>query len=483
MMVARKTESCGIVQVASRISALLLCLLLGGCGGPSDGKVHVAYWEKWTGAEGEAMQKVVDQFNRRQDKIVVEYLGISDVARKTLIATAGGDPPDVAGIWLANVYTFADLNALIPLDDFIRSEGATPEKWAERYYPIYADMGMYRGATWALPTTPSATALYWNKAMFRAAGLDPEHPPRTLAELDAMAEKLTKRDPQTDRITQIGFLPQEPGWFSWALPQWFGGQLWDGQEITLGTAPGNLECYQWVQSYTEKYGLERIKAFASGFGNFASPQNPFFSGQVAMVFQGVWLSDYIRQFAPGMEYGCAPWPAVKPELADFTVADADLLAIPRGAKHPKEAWEFIKFVSSINPQARNRQELAGMELLCYLQEKNSPLRQWSPFFEQHHPHPYIELFRRLAQSPHAVHTPKMGIWEEFAAEQGEVFEETRLLIAPPAEALAFCQARVSDRWAEHRRSLARHGLSAEPASSQSSAAGNHPSPTRNGPFP
>ena len=111
----------------SRISAILLCLLLAGCGGASDGKVHVSYWEKWTGAEGEAMQKVVDQFNRRQDKIVVEYLGISDVARKTLIATAGGDPPDVAGIWLANVYTFADQNALLPLDDFIRGEGTTPE--------------------------------------------------------------------------------------------------------------------------------------------------------------------------------------------------------------------------------------------------------------------------------------------------------------------------------------------------------------------
>ena len=189
----------------SRISAALLCLLLGGCGGAPDGKVHVSYWEKWTGAEGEAMQKVVDQFNRRQDKIVVEYLGISDLARKTLIATAGGDPPDVAGIWLANTYTFADLNALRPLDDSIRGEGTTPEKWAEQYDPVYGDMGVYRGVTWAVPSTPSVAVLYWNKAMFRAAGLDPEHPPRTLAELDDMAEKLTKRDPQTGHVTHSVF--------------------------------------------------------------------------------------------------------------------------------------------------------------------------------------------------------------------------------------------------------------------------------------
>ncbi len=463
----------------NRISAILLCLLFTGCGDRSDGKIHVSYWEAWTGAEGAAMQKVVDQFNGRQDKIVVEYLGVPDVAHKTLIATAGGDPPDVAGIGLENICMFADQAALQPLDGFIRSEGMTPEKWSERYSPVYADMGVYRGVTWAVPSTPSMAALYWNKAMFRAAGLDPEHPPRTLAELDDMADKLTKRDPQTGRITQLGFLPEEPGWFVWAFPQWFGGQLWDGKEITIGTAPGNLECYQWVQKYTEKYGLEPVKAFTSGFGNFASPQNPFFSAQIAMVFQGVWMNNFIRQFAPGMEYGCAPWPAVKPELADFAVAEADVLAIPRGAQHPKEAWEFMKFVSSNNPQARSRKELVGMELLCYEQEKNSPLRKWSPFFEQHHPHPYIELFRRLAESPHAVYVPKIGIWQEYAAEQDEVFEKARLLIQPPAEALAFCQARVSERWAEHRRSLARHGLYAETLAPHSSFAGGRPSSTIN----
>jgi ABC-type glycerol-3-phosphate transport system substrate-binding protein len=465
------------------ISAILLCLLLAGCGGPSDGKVHVSYWEAWTGAEAEAMQKVVDQFNQMQDKIVVEYLAIADVANKTLIATAGGDPPDVAGLGSESVCMFADQNALQPLDASIRAEGMTPEQWNERYYPVYADMCVYRGVIWAVPTTPSVGALYWNKAMFRAAGLDPERPPRTLEELDDMADKLTRRDPKTGRITQLGFLPQEPGWSVWAFPQWFGGQLWDGKEITIGTAPGNLECYEWVEKYTRKYGLEQIKAFTSGFGNFSSPQNPFFSGQIAMVFQGVWLSNFIRQFAPGMEYGCAPWPAVRPELADFAEAGADVLVIPRGAKHPKEAWKFMKFVSSINPDARSRKELLGMELLCYLQEKNSPLRQWSPFFEQHHPHPYIGLFRRLAESPHAVHTPKIGIWADFAREQDEVFDKVRLLIEPPAEALAFCQARVSERWAEHRQSLARHGLLTKTVAPQSTSARMRPSPIVSHSFP
>lgn len=443
----------------SMVAIAVLSVFLVGCS-RDDGKVHISYWEKWTGKEGEAMQRTVDQFNRLQKKnkdgkiIVVEYLSISNVDRKTIVATAGGDPPDVAGLWVSNVFSFADRNALLPLDDFIKRDGMTTEQWLSRYYPVYADMCTYRGSTWAVPTTPTTYALYWNKAMFRAAGLDPERPPQTLAELDEFAEKLAKRD-KDGKIVQLGFLPQEPGWAAWSFPQWFGGQLWDETEITIGKNAANLEAYNWVEGYSRKYGLEQIKSFVSGFGNFSSPQNPFFSGQMAMVFQGVWLNNFIEQYAPGMEYGCAPWPTAKPGLENFTVADADLVMIPRGAKHPDEAWEFIKFISSINENAQTEEELFGMELVCYGQQKNSPMRVWSPFFAQKHPHPYIKVFRDQAASPNAIHYPKIGIWQEYTREVSQVFEKVRLLAKSPEEALAFAQKRVSESWELHQRSLAR----------------------------
>lgn len=438
-------------------SLTLLCLILAGCQPVSDGKVHITYWEKWSGQERAAMQQAVDQFNQSQDRIVVEYLAVSQVDRKTIVATAGGDPPDVAGIWLYNLYSFADRNALTPLDDFIRGDGDSIAQWLDRYYPVYADMMTYRDRVWGVVSTPSTTGLHWNKTLFRQAGLDPDRPPRTLAELDEFADKLTKRDPRTGAITQLGFLPQEPGWFAWAFPQWFGGALWDGTNITFDTPPANLASYRWVAGYTQRYGLETIRDFTAGFGSFASPQNPFMSGKIAMVLQGVWMNNSLRQFAPGLDYGVAPWPATRPDLENFSVVDADVLAIPRGAKHPREAWQFIQFISSHNPDARRLEQLRGVELLCYLQQKNSPLRHWSPFFTDHHPHPYIGLFRQLAQSPNAVHIPKIGIWQEYSRELTQVFDVVRLLAQPPAEALAFCQQRIADSWDWHRRSLARRG--------------------------
>ena len=437
-------------------AALLVVLLLAGCrDAASDAKkVHVSYWEKWTGAEADAMQQTIDAFNRSQDRIVVDYLSVSQIDRKTMLATAGGDPPDLAGLYAYNLYSFADCEALTPLDDFIRADKIEPASWLSRYYPVYADLCTYRGKVWGLPTTPNITALHWNKTMFRAAGLDPERPPRTLDELRDFSDRLTKRN-AAGEITQLGFLPQQPTWFSWAYPLWFGGALDQDGRVTIGERPENLACYRWIADWTRHFGMDAIKNFSSSFGSFASPQDPFFSGKIAMVFQGVFMNNFIRQYSPGLDYGVAAWPAAVPGVEDFTLAEADMLAIPRGAKHGREAWEFIKYVSSNNPRAGRHEELRGMELLCFLQQKNSPLREWSPFFEQHHPHPHIAVFRGLAQSPHAVHIPKMGIWDEYSRELGTTFDKVRLLVASPENVLRFTQQRIGASAEWHQRRIDR----------------------------
>lgn len=93
----------------------MLGLLLGGGGVGLRGdvveagdKVHVTYWDKWTGFENDALQQVVAQFNASQERIKVTVFATSQIDRKTIIATAGGDPPDIAGLWQHNVSTFAD---------------------------------------------------------------------------------------------------------------------------------------------------------------------------------------------------------------------------------------------------------------------------------------------------------------------------------------------------------------------------------------
>ncbi len=417
-----------------RIRWQLACLILAGVMGASvaSSKVHVTYWEKWTGFEKDGMQAIVDEFNESQDQIYVEYLSISQVNQKTLVATAGGRPPDIAGLWDRDVVDFADKNALVPLDQFLAGSGLGPE----HYIPVYWNMCTYRGQVWALLSTPATTALHWNKAMFRRAGLDPERPPRTFAELDAYSKRLTKIDPATRQITEMGFLPPEPGWWHYGWGSFFGGTLWDGGRNILIDSPPYIQAFTWLQSYAREYGVAALQTFRSSFGNFSSPQNPFMSEQVAMVLQGVWMNNYISQHAPDLEWGAAPFPVVNAGDEPVTFAGTDVLMIPRGAKHPREAFEFIKYVNQQGP----------MERLCLSHRKNSPLREVSEEFYTKHKNPYIRMFQQLAWSKNVAYQPVMSVWKEYSQEIHNAFDRVWLMQATPQEALATAQARVQKAW-------------------------------------
>jgi ABC-type glycerol-3-phosphate transport system substrate-binding protein len=438
------------------LTALLLLATLGACTpAPDDGKVHVVYWEKWTGAEANAMSATVAAFNASQERIVVEYLSVSGIDRKTILATAGGDPPDVAGVWVQNLASWADARALTPLDELMQQRGVTPSEFSSRFEAAYADAMHYDDHIYAVIATPASMALHWNKTAFREAGLDPDRPPTSIAELYEFSRRLTRRDPSGE-LTQVGFLPQDPGWWPWAFPSYFGGHLQgpDGA-ITYDSVPANVESMRWVESYTQLYGADALQRFAAGFGLFGSPQFPFFRGSTTLVFQGVWLNNYLRQYAPNLDYGVAAWPAVHPGEPPFTIVEGDMLVIPRGSKHPREAWAFLEYVSSSNPDAQSVAELRGIELTCFLQEKNSPLRVWSPYFSEHHPHPFISVFRELARSPRAYHAPAMGVWQEYQREINIAFDQVRLGQSAPEPAMHSVQERMAQSWSKHQQALVR----------------------------
>ncbi len=437
-----------------RLRAGVLCLLvatvfcLSGCNviipQPRDeyvdGRLRITYWEKWTGFEGDAIRRVVDRFNARQARIYVNLVTMSQIDRKALVAIAGGDPPDLVGLWSAGLSQFAEKRALMPLEPFMDKAGMRHEDFTE----VFLAQNTYRGTLYGLPLTPATTALHWNKRLFRKAGLDPERPPRTLAELDAMAEKLTTYD-ENGRLTQVGFTPSEPGWWHWAWGYWFGGELWDEEDITIAT-PENLAAWEWIQSYPEKYGAEELRRFQSGIaGQFATPQNAFFSERVAMIIQGVWMASFIQTYAPNLEWGAAPFPSGIPGLDNVSMAECDSICIPVGARHPDEAFEFIQFLCS--------QE--GLELLNMGQRKFTPLKQVSPEFLENHPNPYIKLFIELAASPNVFHAPMMSIWYEYNDEITPAFDTVMFGQTEPEAALALVQERVSGMWERERGRIER----------------------------
>jgi multiple sugar transport system substrate-binding protein len=451
---------------------LLAAALAFGCGSEPERVRRIVYWEKWTDFEGKAIDRVVDAFNAKEREkarstpgyvpIEVQRVTVSRIEQKLLVASAGGNPPDVAGIYSYLIAAYADKGALVELGPRAAAAGIERGNYIEHYY----DLGVYKGKLWGLPTAPASTALHWNKRLFREAGLDPEKPPVTIEELDAYAEKLTKWEvtlpdgskeirtgylpdvpASKKRLIQVGFLPSEPGWWTYAWGYFFGGTLMtpDG-EVTIDSAD-NVRAFEWVASYTKKIGADAVKRFRSGFGNFSSPQNPFLSGKIAMEIQGVWMHNFIEKYAPGMQWGAAPFPvpADHPKLYGRSLAEADMIVIPKGSKHPDEAFEFIRFLST--------QE--ALESLTAGQLKFSPLKEVSPEFWSRHPHPFIRLFRDLPTRPEVIAPPRTGVYNEFLREIGFAVDQIQNLSRSPKEALAEADRRVQAAVDRDRRITAR----------------------------
>lgn len=443
-------------MTAARVSlkallAVSLCAQLVGCGAgrtdqAPDGRVVVHYWEKWTGFEGEAMDQIVSDFNASQNRIFVQKLTISQIDRKLMLATAGGNPPDVAGLWSHTVPDFAEKGALTPLDKLVAEAGIQRDD----YIPVMWELCRHRGFMWALPTTPASVALHWNKKLFREAGLDPDRPPRSLDELDTMSDRLTivemngrhvryseltdeERRAKNFRLVQVGHLPQEPGWWREMWGYWFGSELWDGDRKTTANSVENVAAFDWFRQHAEKFGVDNLRSFGASFGNFASPQSPFLSGKVAMVVQGVWMYNFIDKFAPQLEWAAAPFPAKDPSrFPAVTIVETDVLVIPKGARHPREAFEFIRYVNTP----------AAAEKLCLGQRKFTALAQVSSEFIAKHPNPFITTFIELAKSPHARYVPRLSTWAEYKDELLNAADRVQSLEVTPQQALDLVQQRA-----------------------------------------
>jgi multiple sugar transport system substrate-binding protein len=119
--------------------------------------------------------------------------------------------------------------------------------------------------------------------------------------------------------------------------------------------------------------------------------------------------------------------------------------IPSGSRHPDEAFEFLRFVSS--------QE--AMEMLCLAQKKHTPLLKVSDAFRAQHPHPYIDLFQSLAQSPNGFHPPQTGVYNEYLRTLVSAVDEIINLRTPAREALMHVDARMQRAYDRELRAARR----------------------------
>jgi len=323
-------------------------------------RVKLVVWGLQLGEESAGLRAQVEEFERRYPHIEVSLLSMGAGRmnpQKLMTAIVGNVAPDVIFQDRFTIGDWASRDAFRPLDDLIARDRNQPDGIRpEEFYNACWQEACYKGKVYAIPAGTDDRALYYNKQLFREAGLDPNRPPQTWDELLEYAKKLTKRNPD-GTYQRIGFIPNYGNSWLYLYSWQNGGEFMsrDGRTCTLNN-PRTVQALEWlVKVYDELGGAKNINAFASGFQT--QEMDPFFIGKVAMKIDGNWVLNNIARYKPDLDFGVAPAPVPAARLRGeppfegqpkfITWSGGFSFAIPRGAKHVEEAWLFIKWMSGV----------------------------------------------------------------------------------------------------------------------------------------
>jgi multiple sugar transport system substrate-binding protein len=316
-------------------------------------QTEITFWYAWGGSEGQALQALVDEYNQGQADVRVRssFVPIGD-GERILATLAGGAPPDLITVWDWMVVPLGASGALTALDEPLAAAGVTEDD----YLPGIWVYGSYQGVKYGLPTTLNVYGFMWNKDVFAEAGLDPEAPPRTIEELDAIAAQLTVTDARGN-LRRLGFFPNVSSIYFYA----FGGQLYDPEtlEVTIDH-PGNVAAMEWLARYYETYDINKIRRFQAGWGDLASPYNPFYRGQLAMQEGGQWEVAFTRQYAPDLNWGVTTFPAPEGGRPDVAPVQGSFWVVPAQAKNQDAALDFLTWLTAPEQSARFAAALANI---------------------------------------------------------------------------------------------------------------------------
>ncbi|MEU7824732.1 ABC transporter substrate-binding protein [Catellatospora sp. NPDC049133] len=302
----------------------------------------VELWHFFTDREAKAVDETLAKFKAKYPKVTLTVKGGQDDAKVTT-AIGAGTGPDVAISYSTDIVgKFCAAGAWVDLNPYLQRDGVDLNAIAA----VARSYTEFRGKRCAMPFLADAYGFYFNKAMFAEAGLT--EAPKTLAELSEMAKKLTKRSAD-GTIERAGFLPlfgfyeNSPSHFAPMV-----GAKWlnDDGTSAIGTDPAWKELLTWQKELVDWYGYDKLEKFRASLGDEWSADNAFHKGKIAMAVDGEWRMAFLKDQAPGVEFGVAPLPVNKAERAGAGYITGNVIGVSRTARNPEAAWALIKFLTT-----------------------------------------------------------------------------------------------------------------------------------------
>ncbi len=326
--------------------------------------IKLVIWGIESGPDSQDQDAKIAAFERMHPDIQVSALSMgagSMNPQKLMTAIVGGVPPDLVQQDRFTIGDWASRGAFRPLDDLLAQDAHSSNPYAVRqadYVPATWAETVYHGHVYAIPNGTDDRVLFYNKTLFRQAGLDPNRPPQTWDQMIADAKRLTVRDASGD-YQRVGLVPIfGQGWlYLWSWQEDGEVMSSNGRTCTLDNPQTVKALTAMVSWYDQLGGVDAINAFAGGFGSDA--QDPFLTGKLAMRVDGDAFMNSIARYKPDLDFGVAPAPVPEERLRHtgrfkhdptwVTWSGGLSFVIPRGARHVRAAWQFIQWFNS--PQA------------------------------------------------------------------------------------------------------------------------------------
>ena len=251
------------------------------------------------GALTEVVDGIVAKFEEANPDIKVNaiYSGNYDDTRvRALSAIASGEPAQLAVMFSIDAYDLIEQETIVAFEDI---EGVNAA-WLDSFYPALMANSRIEGKTWGIPFQRSTIVAYYNKDMFREAGLDPEAPPSSWDELVSMGKALTKGDTYGLMIPSTGY----PYWMFQARAIQNGKELMSGDGLeTNFDDPAVVETLEFWKSLSTEHGI-----MPTGTVEWGTLRQAFLEGQTAMMWHSTGNLTAVKNSA-SFDFGVAELPA------------------------------------------------------------------------------------------------------------------------------------------------------------------------------
>jgi multiple sugar transport system substrate-binding protein len=314
---------------------VLLTLVMAACGdGDADEGAKPSELSVWVRQDTQAFYELLaKEYNKTHDtKVVLTPVRQADFVTKVSSAAATGDLPDVVSTDVAFVKRLLEAGIYVDITDRINDL-----PFADTILPAYLEASSTDGAQFAVPAAIDVSSVFYNKDLFRQAGLDPEAPPSTWKEILEAARAI---DDLGDNINGYYFAGRCGGCNGFTmLPM-----VWaDGGEVVAGDSVSvdSPEVRSLMEFYREMWADGLVPSGAETDGGEAWI-SAFETGKVGIAPYGSFAVSIFEE-AP-FKVGAFLIPGASGEVSSF--AGGDVMGITENAANQDSAWEFIEWMLS-----------------------------------------------------------------------------------------------------------------------------------------